>query len=171
MSATVTDVPSPLATPTDLQNRAGLVEALNLLAVDAVALYLKTKNYHWHVSGSHFRDYHLLFDGHAEDIIASVDILAERVRKIGGTTLRSVSYVSGRQRVEDDDRDFVEPLAMLQSLLRENSAYAENMRAAHGMAEDIHDAGTSGVLETLIDQVERRVWFLYEAAQGGEYTH
>ena len=170
MSTTLNDIPKLLATPTDLQNREELIDALNLLAVDAVALYLKTKNYHWHVSGSHFRDYHLLFDGHAEDIIASVDILAERVRKIGGTTLRSTSYVSRLQRVEDDDRDFVEPLEMLQKLTNDNRTYAENMRKAHGLAEDIHDAATTGILENLLDQTERRTWFLYEAAQGGEYT-
>lgn len=161
-----TIVPHPLSTPTDLTNQADLIGALNRLAADAVALYLKTKNYHWHVSGSHFRDYHLMFDEQADTLLESVDILAERVRKISGTTLRSVAHVSRLQRVTDDEEDFVMPTDMLQNLVAENLAMAENMRSAHEQAEGVRDAGTAGVLENLIDDTERRIWFLFETLQG-----
>jgi starvation-inducible DNA-binding protein len=156
-----------LATPTDLKNDAvgAISAAINPLVADIFALYVKTKNFHWHVSGPHFRDYHLLLDEQAEQIFAATDELAERVRKIGGTTLRSIGHIAKLQRVKDNDAEFVAPQAMLRELRDDNEALAHNMRAAHEVAEKHNDVATTSLLETFIDQAERRAWFLFEASQ------
>src|SRR5580704_3720553 len=147
-----------LATPTDLDHAAvpAISAALNGLLADVFALYLKTKNFHWHVSGPHFRDYHLLFDEQAEQIFAASDELAERVRKIGGTTLRSIGQVAQLQRVKDNDAEFVPPPEMLRELTNDNRALAARMREAHELADKYTDVGTTSLLETFIDQAERR---------------
>ncbi|TSA80136.1 DNA starvation/stationary phase protection protein [Deinococcus detaillensis] len=164
--------PAALKTPTDLtpdQVRA-VVGAVNPLIADAFAVYLKTKNFHWHLSGSHFRDYHLMLDEQADQLLGSTDPLAERVRKLGGTTLRSISHISSLQTVQDNNADFVTPLDMLRELMADNQSIAANMRKAHEVCDDARDYATSSLLEVLIDETERRVWFLFEAAQGGEQT-
>jgi starvation-inducible DNA-binding protein len=156
-----------LATPTDLKSDAvsAVSAAINTLVADIFALYLKTKNFHWHVSGPHFRDYHLLLDEQAEQIFAATDELAERVRKIGGTTLRSIGHVAKLQRVKDNDAEFVAPQAMLRELMNDNEQLAANMREAHEVAEKHNDVATTSLLENFIDQAERRAWFLFEASQ------
>ena len=157
-----------LDTPTDLSAEAvrALSEALNAIVADTLALYMKTKNFHWHVSGPHFRDYHLLLDEQSEQIFATTDELAERVRKIGGTTLRSIGHVARLMRIKDNDEDFVAPLEMLSELMADNKATIQAMRAAHELAEKHEDAATAGLLETFIDGAERRTWFLFEASRG-----
>lgn len=164
--------PDALKTPTDLKADGvqKIVEAINPIIADTYAVYLKTKNFHWHLSGSHFRDYHLLFDEQAGQLLASTDPLTERVRKLGGTTLRSVSHISGLQTVQDNNADFVAPLDMLRELMADNQGIAASMRAAHETCDDARDYATSSLLEVLIDETERRIWFLFEAAQGGEHT-
>ncbi|HZU16709.1 MAG TPA: DNA starvation/stationary phase protection protein [Candidatus Dormibacteraeota bacterium] len=156
-----------LATPSDLAGKArrSVAEALNPLVADAFALYLKTKNYHWHVSGPHFRDYHLLLDEQAEQVLAVTDLLAERARKLGQLTVHSIGEVARLQRIEDDDRAFVEPAEMLRILMDDNRALAEHMRRAHQACESAGDVASASLLETFIDEAERRVWFLYEAAE------
>jgi starvation-inducible DNA-binding protein len=158
---------SALDTPTDLSPEAvrDLSSALNGLLANAFALYLKTKNFHWHVSGPHFRDYHLLLDEQAEQIFASTDELAERVRKIGGITLRSIGDIARRQTIKDNDEKFVAPSEMLRELMADNKAMAAAMRKAHEVADKHEDAATAGLLETFIDATERRTWFLFEAAR------
>ena len=133
-------------------------------------MYVKTKNFHWHLAGSHFRDYHLLFDEHAEQILESVDVLAERVRKIGCTTIRSIGHVAQLQTVEDSNEDFVAPLDMVTRLMTDNKNYTKAMRAAHEVCDKYDDVATASELETLIDQSERRTWFLFETAQGMGFT-
>ncbi len=145
-----------------------LSAALNGLLADTFALYVKTKNFHWHVSGPHFRDYHLLLDEQAEQLEASVDILAERVRKIGGTTIRSIGHIAKLQRVEDNDEDFVRPGDMLRELMDDNKAQIENMRKAHKLADDHEDVATASLLENFIDEAEKRCWFLFEASRGAD---
>jgi starvation-inducible DNA-binding protein len=159
-----------LATPTDLKPNAvrDIAGALNILLADMFALYLKTKNFHWHMSGPHFRDYHLLLDEQAEQIFATTDDIAERVRKIGGTTLHSIGHISRLQRVEDNDADFVTPQDMLAELRDDNKQLAANLRETHGLCDDEEDVATASLLETWIDEAERRTWFLFEAARGGE---
>ena len=156
-----------LATPTDLGHEVGerVAEAINPLIADALALYVKTKNYHWHLAGRHFRDYHLLFDEQATQILAAVDPLAERVRKLGGTTLRSIGHIAQLQKVKDDDRDLVEPREMLTELMNENKAMAQRMRAAHDLTSEVNDVATASLLEDFIDQTEERTWFLFEASR------
>ena len=163
-------VPSPLATPTDLaaEDVAAVSDALNGLAADAVALYLKTKNYHWHLSGVHFRDLHLLFDEQAAAIFASLDLLAERVRRIGGMTLRSVAHVARLTQIDDDDEAFVPPHEMVRRLLRDNERVIGAMRAAHDVCDDARDVASASILEVLLDEAERRAWFLFEVLQGLE---
>jgi starvation-inducible DNA-binding protein len=153
-----------LATPNDLseKGRQKIAENVNPLVADAFALYVKTKNYHWHMSGSHFRDYHLLLDEQADQIFAMIDVLAERVRKLGGTTIRSIGHISRLQNIKDDDAAFVEPQKMLQHLMQENRDYAARMRAAHKVCEDNNDVATSSLIEVFIDETERRTWFLFE---------
>src|SRR5262247_3807690 len=149
-----------LDTPTDLEVKAveEISQALNGLLADAFALYLKTKNFHWHVSGPHFRDYHLLLDEQAEQIFATTDELAERVRKIGGTTLRSIGHIASLQRVKDNDAEFVPPHEMLRELMGDNKAMVHNLRQAREVAEAHEDVGTTSLLETFIDEAERRTW-------------
>lgn len=153
-----------LATPSNLndKDREEIANALNPLVADAFALYIKTKNFHWHVSGQHFRDYHLLFDEQASQIFAIIDILAERVRKLGKLTIHSIREISHLKNIPDDDRAFVEPKLMIQSLLEDNQQYTERMRAAHKIAGDYKDCATTSVLEVFIDEAERRAWFLFE---------
>jgi starvation-inducible DNA-binding protein len=135
------------------------------ILADSFALYLKTKNFHWHVSGPHFRDYHLLLDEQGEQIFATTDDIAERVRKIGGTTLRSISQISELQSIKDNNADFVPAQEMLRELMNDNKFVAASMREAHGVAEKHEDAATAGLLETFIDAAERRTWFLFEASR------
>jgi starvation-inducible DNA-binding protein len=162
--------PSNLDTPTDLEPKAiaEISKALNGLLADAFALYLKTKNFHWHVSGPHFRDYHLMLDEQAEAIFATTDELAERVRKIGGTTLRSIGQISKLQSIADNNEDFVDPADMLRELMGDNKSVAAAMRKAHKIADDHEDAATAGLLENFIDATERRTWFLFEAARNAD---
>jgi starvation-inducible DNA-binding protein len=159
-----------LDTPTDLSDEAvrELSAKLNEILADAFALYMKTKNFHWHVSGPHFRDYHLLLDEQSEQIFATTDEIAERVRKIGGTTLRSIGHIGKLQTIEDNDDSFVPPHEMLRELMNDNKAIAASMREAHELADKHEDAATAGLLETFIDGTERRTWFLFEATRTAE---
>jgi starvation-inducible DNA-binding protein len=157
-----------LDTPTDLDDAAvkAVSEALNGLLADSYALFLKTKNFHWHVSGPHFRDYHLLFDEQATDILGTTDDMAERVRKIGGTTLRSIGHIGRLQNVvQDNDEDFVAPEAMLKELMDDNKKVAAAMREAHEVCDEHEDIATASLIENWIDQTEKRTWFLFEAAR------
>ncbi len=158
---------APLATPTDLRADAvrDIAGALNALLADVFGLYLKTKNFHWHVSGPHFRDYHLMLDEQAEQIFAITDDIAERVRKIGGTTLRSIGHVGRLQRIKDNDADFVTPADMLAELRDDNRQLVQEMREAHGLCEEHDDIATASLLENWIDEAERRTWFLFEASR------
>jgi starvation-inducible DNA-binding protein len=157
-----------LNTPTDLSNAAiaQISETLNLLLADTFALYVKSKNFHWHVTGPHFRDYHLLLDEQATQIEEGADILAERVRKIGGMTIRSIGQIAKLQRVKDNDEEIVLPGDMLAELMADNKALLMNMRESHNVADDYKDVATASLLENLIDEAERRCWFLFAAAQG-----
>jgi starvation-inducible DNA-binding protein len=159
-----------LDTPTDLSNDAvrELSAKLNAILADAFALYLKTKNFHWHVSGPHFRDYHLLLDEQSEQIFATTDEIAERVRKIGGTTLRSIGHISQLQSIKDNDETFVPAHDMLRELMNDNKMVAASMRECHSLAEKHEDAATAGLLETFIDGTERRTWFLFEASRAAD---
>jgi starvation-inducible DNA-binding protein len=154
-----------LKTPSDLPGEAAdaVAAALNPVIADTFALYMKTKNFHWHISGPHFRDYHLLLDEQATQLFASTDELAERIRKTGGTTLRSIGQIARLQRIKDNDEEFVSPVEMLCELMDDNQALAARMRQCHEVANKYGDFGTTSLLETLIDQTERRTWFLYEA--------
>jgi starvation-inducible DNA-binding protein len=139
--------------------------ALNAILADTFTLYLKTKNFHWHISGPHFRDYHLLLDEQAAEILGSTDEIAERVRKIGGTTLRSIGHIGKLQRVLDNDADYVDPLDMLAELRDDNLRSAARMRAAHALCDEYNDVASASILETFIDQAERRAWFLFETTR------
>jgi starvation-inducible DNA-binding protein len=150
--------PAPLATPTDLTPQE--VQAVNPLIGDAFALYVKTKNFHWHLAGSHFRDYHLLFDEQAEQIFASIDTMAERVRKIGGTTLRGIGHISQLQTIADDNDEFVPAGEMVQRLMNDNAHIAKNIREAIAVCDRSRDAATSNLLQEILDETERRTWFL-----------
>ena len=163
--------PPPLATPTDLKpdEVKAVVEALNPLIADSYALYVKTKNFHWHLAGSHFRDYHLLFDEQADALFASIDPLAERARRIGGTTIRSISHISHLQTIEDDNDDFVSPEEMIQRLIEDNRQMAASQRAAIEVCEKNRDTPTGNILQDILDQTEKRIWFLFEVCQGGEH--
>jgi len=156
-----------LDTPTDLSEQATkeISAALNGILADAFALYLKTKNFHWHVSGPHFRDYHLMFDEQAADIFGTTDELAERVRKIGGTTLRSIAQISKLQSLDDNEESFVPAQNMLRELMNDNKAVAKAMREAHELADKHDDVGTASLLENFIDATEKRTWFLFEAGR------
>ena len=158
---------SNLDTPTDLTDEAvtELSEALNVVLADTFTLYVKTKNFHWHVSGPHFRDYHLLLDEHADQIFASTDVIAERVRKIGGTTLRSIGHIGKLQTLRDNDDAFVAPGDMLRELMNDNKAVIANMRDVHALCDKHDDVATASELEVFIDQAERRCWFLFEASR------
>jgi len=156
-----------LTTPTDLKPNAvrDISGALNILLADMFALYVKTKNFHWHVSGPHFRDYHLLLDEQATQIFATTDDIAERVRKVGGTTLRSIGHIGRLQRVLDNDADFVTPLDMLAELREDNKQLAANLRETHGLCDEEDDVATASMIEVWIDEAERRTWFLFEAGR------
>lgn len=161
---------APLVTPTDL-TRAATKEvsgAMNAILADVLALYLKTKNFHWHMSGPHFRDYHLLLDEQAEQIFAMTDPIAERVRKIGGLTLRSIGHVARLQRISDNDAEFVEPSDMLAELREDNKTLAANLREAHNVCEEHRDLATASLIEAWIDETERRTWFLFESDRRGD---
>src|SRR6201988_5209341 len=159
-----------LRTATDLSAEAvsAVTGALNPLLADAFALYLKTKNFHWHMSGPHFRDYHLLLDEQADQIYAITDPVAERVRKLGGTTLRSIGQIGRSQRILDNDADYVTPLDMLAELRDDNMRLAAHMRETHGVCDEHGDVATASLLEIWIDEAERRVWFLFEASRRGD---
>jgi len=158
---------APLTTPNDLRPNAvrDISVAFNILLADVFALYMKTKNFHWHMSGPHFRDYHLLLDEQSDQIFAMTDAIAERVRKIGGTTLRSIGQVSRLQRVLDNDAEFVTPLDMLAELRDDNRQLVANMREAHALCDENGDVASASLLENWIDEAERRAWFLFEAAR------
>jgi len=156
-----------LDTPADFSDKAiaAISKALNGVLADTFALYLKTKNFHWHMSGPHFRDYHLLLDEHAAQIYATTDDIAERVRKIGGTTLRSIGDIKRHQSIKDNDEPYVAPHDMLRELMNDNRAVIENMRAAHEIADEHDDVATTSMLENFIDGAERRNWFLFETTR------
>jgi starvation-inducible DNA-binding protein len=158
---------APLETRTDLSRSAtkDISAAMNAILADVFALYLKTKNFHWHMSGPHFRDYHLLLDEHADQLFAMTDPIAERVRKIGGTTLRSIGQISRIQRVLDNDAEYVEPLDMLAELADDNKTLATRMREVHNVCEEHRDIATASLIEVWIDEAERRTWFLFEASR------
>jgi starvation-inducible DNA-binding protein len=157
-----------LDTPTDLTADAvrDISGALNILLADMFALYLKTKNFHWHVSGPHFRDYHLLLDEQGEQIFASTDAIAERVRKIGGTTLRSIGHINRLKRVLDNDADYVTPKDMLAELRDDNKELTARMRETHDLCDEHGDVASTSLLENWIDEAERRTWFLFETTRG-----
>jgi starvation-inducible DNA-binding protein len=156
-----------LETPTELGSNVvrDVSVALNVLLADMFALYVKTKNFHWHMSGRHFRDYHLLLDEQAEQIFATADAIAERVRKIGGKTLRSIGHIGRLQRLLDNDADFVTPLDMLAELRDDNKQLAAHLRETHGLCDGYGDVASASLLENWIDEVERRIWFLFEATR------
>jgi starvation-inducible DNA-binding protein len=160
---------APLETPTDLGSSAvrDIAGALNILLADTFALYLKTKNFHWHMSGSHFRDYHLLLDEQADQIFATTDPIAERVRKIGGTTLHSIGQIGRSQRILDNDADYVTPQDMLAELRDDNKQLTASMRVVHDLCGEHRDVATASLLENWIDEAERRTWFLFEATRTG----
>jgi starvation-inducible DNA-binding protein len=158
---------APLATRTDLTPSAtkDIAGAMNAILADVFALYVKTKNFHWHMSGPHFRDYHLLLDEHSDQLFAMTDPVAERIRKIGGPTLKSIGHISRTQRVVDNDADYVEPLDMLAELAEDNKMLAARLREAHNVCDEHRDIATASLIEVWIDEAERRTWFLFEATR------
>jgi starvation-inducible DNA-binding protein len=164
---TASKVAADLDTPSDLPRDATdkISKTLNVLLADTFALYLKTKNFHWHMSGRHFRDYHLLLDEQSEQIFATTDDMAERVRKVGGTTLRSIGQIAKLQTIKDNDEAYVPPREMLRELMNDNKHIAAAMRKAHEIVDDLKDSATAGLLENWIDETERRTWFLFEASR------
>jgi starvation-inducible DNA-binding protein len=158
---------APLETRTDLTRSAtkDISGAMNAMLADVFALYLKTKNFHWHMSGPHFRDYHLLLDEHADQLFAMTDPIAERIRKIGGPTLKSIGQISRIQRVLDNDAEYVEPLDMLAELADDNKTMAARLREAHNVCDEHRDVATASLIEVWIDETERRTWFLFEATR------
>ena len=165
--STKSKIAADLNTPTDLaaDGVEKVTKALNGLLADAFALYLKTKNFHWHVSGRHFRDYHLLLDEQSDQIFATTDQLAERVRKIGGRTIRSIGEIAKLQSIKDNDEDYVPPIEMLHELMDDNKKMAAAMRKAHDVCDDAKDVASASILENFIDETERRTWFLFEATR------
>jgi starvation-inducible DNA-binding protein len=161
---------APLATPTGLLPAAtqDITGALNGILADLFALYIKTKNFHWHMSGPHFRDYHVLLDEHADQIFAMTDPVAERVRKVGGITLHSVGQIARMKRVADNDAAYVEPSDMLAELADDNKILATSLREAHGVCEEHGDIATASLIEVWVDETERRIWFLFEAVRHGD---
>jgi starvation-inducible DNA-binding protein len=160
---------APMATPSDIRPEAvkDISAGLNAMLADVFAMYIKTKNFHWHMSGPHFRDYHLLLDEHGDQLFAMTDDIAERVRKIGGTTIRSISHISRIQRVSDNDADYVDPGDMLAELLDDNKNLVVSLLAAHGLCDDADDVATASLIENWIDETQRRVWFLFETTRRG----
>ncbi len=161
---------APLATPTDLDARAtrDISGVMNAILADVFALYLKTKNFHWHMSGPHFRDYHLMLDEQADQLFAMTDPIAERIRKVGGDTLRSIGHIARLQRVSDNDAEYVEPSDMLAELREDNKTLAARLREAHGVCDERHDLSTASLIEVWIDETERRTWFLFESSRRGD---
>src|SRR5438093_8850847 len=157
----------PLMTPTDLKAEAtkNIAGAMNAILADVFALYLKTKNFHWHMSGPHFRDYHLLLDEQSEQLFAMTDPIAERIRKLGGLTIRSIGHIARLQRVLDNDAEYVEPLDMLAELADDNQTLAAHLREAHNVCDEHRDVATASPIEVWIDETERRTWFLFEATR------
>ncbi len=162
----------PLTTPTDLKADAtrDISGAMNAILADVFALYLKTKNFHWHMSGPHFRDYHLLLDEQGDQLFAMTDPIAERVRKLGGTTIRSIGHIARLQRVADNDAPYVEPEDMLAELREDNQTLAARLREAHGVCEEYEDVATASLIEVWIDETERRTWFLFETGRRSDST-
>ncbi len=158
---------APLATPTDLEHSAvrDIAGAMNAILADVFALHLKTKNFHWHLSGPHFRDYHLLFDEQAEQLFGMTDAIAERIRKIGGPTIKSIGHISRLQRVLDNDADYVDPLDMIAELADDNKTLAARLREMHDVCDEHRDFATASLIEVWIDETERRTWFLSEIKQ------
>jgi starvation-inducible DNA-binding protein len=163
---------APLVTPTDLKAPAtkDISGAMNGILADVFALYLKTKNFHWHMSGPHFRDYHLLLDEQADQLYAMTDPIAERIRKVGGNTLRSIGHIARTQRILDNDADYVQPLDMLAELRDDNMTLASSLREAHNVCDEHRDIATASLIEVWIDETERRTWFLFEASRQGDST-
>jgi starvation-inducible DNA-binding protein len=158
---------APVETPTDLSAEAtrDIAGAMNAILADVFALYLKTKNFHWHLSGPHFRDYHLMFDEQGDQLFAMTDSIAERIRKIGGSTLKSIGHISRLQRVLDNDAEYVDPEDMLAELCEDNKVLAARLRESHNVCDEYRDLATASVIETWIDETERRTWFLFEASR------
>jgi starvation-inducible DNA-binding protein len=163
---------APLRTPTDLKAAAtkDVSAAMNGILADVFALYLKTKNFHWHMSGPHFRDYHVMLDEQADQIYAMADPIAERIRKLGGTTLRSIGHISRTQRILDNDAEYVEPADMLAELCDDNKTVTARLREAHGVCDEHGDIATASLIEVWIDESERRTWFLFEASRPADTT-
>jgi starvation-inducible DNA-binding protein len=163
---------APLDTPTDLSDAAvrEISGAMNAILADAFALYLKTKNFHWHVSGPHFREYHEMLDEQSTQILAGTDDMAERVRKIGGMTLRSIGDIKRLQRIKDNEENYVPPVDMLKELMEDNKAVARAMREAHKLCDEHEDVATASMLEVWIDEAEKRAWFLFEASRKPDQT-
>ncbi len=164
--------PKQLSTVTDLKpdETQQITEAVNPLIADLFALYVKTKNYHWHLAGSHFNDYHKLFDKQADQTFAAIDILAERVRRVGGTTIRSISHIGHLQTIDDDNNEFVSAGEMIRHLMEDHQHLVQNQRAAHQVCEKCRDVATASLLENIIDETERSKWFLFEILQGMNNT-
>jgi len=161
---------APMVTPTDLSAAAtrDIAAAMNGILADVFALYIKTKNFHWHMSGPHFRDYHLLLDEHATQLYAMTDPIAERIRKVGGPTLKSIGAIARTQRVLDNDAEYVEPLDMLAELREDSKELAGRLRQAHNVCDEHRDIATASLIEVWIDETERRTWFLFEASRKGD---
>jgi starvation-inducible DNA-binding protein len=163
---------APLITPTDLGAAASknIAGSMNAILADVFALYMKTKNFHWHMSGPHFRDYHLLLDEQADQLYAMTDPIAERIRKTGGSTLRSIGHIARIQRIKDNDADYVEPLDMLAELREDNQTLAARLREVHDVVDEARDIATASLIENWIDETERRTWFLFESSRHGDAT-
>jgi starvation-inducible DNA-binding protein len=163
---------APLITPTDLAANASkdISGGMNAILADVFALYVKTKNFHWHMSGPHFRDYHLMLDEHADQLYAMTDPIAERIRKTGGSTLRSIGHIARIQRIKDNDAEFVDPLDMLAELREDNAVLAARLRTIHGLLDEHRDIASASLIEGWIDETERRTWFLFESSRHGDRT-
>lgn len=164
---------APLKTVTALGSNAtqDIAAAFTIVLADVFALYLKTKNFHWHMSGSHFRDYHLMLDDQGDQLFAMTDVVAERVRKLGGTTLRSIGHVGRLQRIKDNDADYVTPLDMLSELRQDNEQLAAALRVTHDLCDEHGDVAGASLIENWIDEAEGRIWFLFEATRSTESAH
>jgi starvation-inducible DNA-binding protein len=160
---------APLLTPSDLGAEASknIAGGMNGILADVFALYLKTKNFHWHMSGPHFRDYHLLLDEQADQLYAMTDPIAERIRKTGGSTLRSIGHIARMQRIKDNDAEYVDPLDMLAELREDNAMLAARLREVHDVVDEFRDIATASLIENWIDETERRTWFLFESSRRG----
>jgi starvation-inducible DNA-binding protein len=172
MSSAKTRRSAPLTTPTDLKREAtkDIAAAMNGVLADVFALYLKTKNFHWHMSGPHFRDYHVMLDEQSDQIFAMTDPIAERIRKVGGSTLRSIGHIARMQRILDNDADFVDPSDMLAELCDDNKTLAARLRESHNVCDDSRDIASASLIEVWIDETERRTWFLFEAGRPVDAT-